>query len=269
MRRVCKILLIVFIITAFSALFGLLHFFLLPRSRAFHLSRLSYFSSILIRKILGIKVLRNGSIPSATGRVGFFFVCNHLSYLDGVILNSMFPILFIGRGDLKDWPLLGIFTRLSGTIFVNRNSAAHIHADISRIESVLKSGVNVMLFPEGTTTDGNKTLPFKSSFFQAPIACRSPIVPLSISYLTINGSPVTQENKDNIYWYSETGFFVHVLRVLALRSIEVEITISEPVNLVESQDRKAVRTLLQKTIEENLRMISVQRVPENTVSDCL
>ena len=256
MKRVAKIILILFLITTFIAFFALVNLFLRRRLRDAYLSRLSHISSVLIRWILGIRIRVIGAMPpKAPTNTGFFFVCNHVSYLDGIILSSVFPMLFIGRGDLKDWPLLGIFTRLSGTIFVNRNSAANIHADIAHIESVLRNGVNVILFPEGTTTDGNKILPFKSAFFQAPISCQCPIVALSINYVTINGGPVTQANKDNLYWYSETGFLTHFMRVLALDVIEVEVRLSEAIDEFSTHNRKTVRTLMQKTIEENLRKV--------------
>src|SRR5437773_7774078 len=102
-------------------------------------------------------------------------VCNHLSYLDIVVLSSIRPCIFVAKRDVRAWPLFGWLARAAGTIFVERNCRSAAAHEVARISSAIESGLLVVLFPEGTSSDGATVLPFKSSLLQAAISARCPI----------------------------------------------------------------------------------------------
>jgi len=161
---------------------------------------------------------------------GVFFVINHVSYLDGVVASCLSPLVFIGRSDLKTWPLFGALTSLSDTIFVDRIDYSNIHRELGRIISMLNNKINVILFPEGTSTDGSKLLPFKTSFFDAPLKAGCKVVPLAIKYVRVNSEQVTEGNRDSVYWYGDMYFLPHLLGVMKLKSIEVEVKVFKPLS---------------------------------------
>jgi len=178
--------------------------------------------------ILGIKIKVKGKRELLKSR-GVFFVSNHLSYLDGVTISSLSPLVFIGRVDMKRWPLFGTLTFLSNTIFVNRMNPSAIHNELGKIEHFLSNNINVILFPEGTSTDGSTLLPFKTSFFKAPLDAGCRIVPLVVRYSAVDAQPLSDKNKDLVYWYGDMDFFPHLLGVCKLKRVELEVTVCEAI----------------------------------------
>lgn len=217
---------------------------------------LHIFTKILVC-ILGIRIEVSGD--SVQGRQeGVFFVSNHLSYLDGFITNSIFPFIFIGKSELKNWPLLGLMIGLSDTIFVNRANYFSIQKEIDKIKFMLNSNINVILFPEGTSSDGRIQSPFKSSFFAAPLESKCKIVPLAIKYKRLNGQDINEDNKDSVYWYGDMEFFPHFMGVLKLKTIEVKVRVGRALDVAGRSDRtpslnrKYLSGLSQEAVHQNL-----------------
>ena len=216
-----------------------------------------HFFTKIFAFILGIEVKVTGEKELLKKR-GVFFICNHLSYIDGVVANSLSPLVFIGKTEMRKWPFLGTLIFLSNTIFVNRISSSNIHKEVGKIVSFLASKVNVILFPEGTSTDGKTLLPFKSSFFAAPLAAKCEIVPLAIKYKEINSEKLTDKNKDLIYWYGDMELFSHLLGVLKLRRITVEVNVCKPIHVDKTGDeenhsqRKHLCDICRRAIESHL-----------------
>ncbi len=250
--KICKAVLLVYCILVFIVIFAFIRciFFSCKRRRQLVMSYAIHAFGRVALFIVGIRLSIDGSAASL--RKGVFFITNHVSYLDGIVAAGMFPLIFISRGDLKTWPLFGIFSSLSETIFVNRIGSSGICQEIERIGGTLKNGVSVILFPEGTTTEGNGMIPFKSSFFQAPIESGSCIVPFTIRYTKVNGRPLDANNKDSIFWYGDMEFAPHLFQLMGLRSIEVQVRILEPVKSAAIGDRKALGNLCQKVIQDSL-----------------
>jgi len=229
-----------------------------PRARIKTITSALYIFNKITRLLLGIKIKITGK-KWALKKRGVFFVCNHLSYLDGIITSSLSPLVFIGKSELRQWPILGIMVFLSGTIFVNRINPANIQKELKKITRILKNGVNVILFPEGTSSDGKDLLPFKSSFFAAPIETGCYVVPLAIRYKKINSQNITNKNKDYVYWYGDMELVPHLFNLLGLKSIEVEIKVCNPVYVPEnyrkentSFHRKRISQVSKKIIENSL-----------------
>lgn len=250
-----KITLLFYSIFLFIFLFALSRciFILFPKIRPRLSSYLIHIFSKFAIFIIGIRVKTNASLKSAH-KNGVFFVTNHVSYLDGIVASSIFPLVFIGRGDLRNWPLFGIFTLLSDTIFVNRLSSSNLHNEIQKMSFFLQNKVNLILFPEGTTGGGNCVGSFKSSFFEAPIQAQSLIIPFVVKYTKINGQEVNDKNKDLIFWYGDMEFIPHLFGVLGLRNIEAEVKVLKPIDGATVEDRKQLSAFSREVIVENLEV---------------
>lgn len=187
------------------------------------------FWGTLFVKLLGIKITISGLDNVERGQ-NYCVVSNHLSYLDILIVGSHFPLLFVARHDVKYWPLLGTIAWLRGSIFVNRSiTGAKERPYVKEIINYLKSGFEVVIFPEGTSSNGAGVLPFKKTIFSCPVRAGVPILPVTIRYARINGEPFSELNRDLVCWYGGMTFLDHFWNVLRLRKFEVELQIHPPV----------------------------------------
>ncbi len=219
---VCLVCFFLYLIV--STLTYLALIFLHPVHKRRIISKLIRVFALSLTKIINIRVAVTGQAPSAlSSERGFFFVSNHSGYVDGLVLGSQFPVIYVSKAELKKWPIIGLMTEVAGTLFIDRQRKNHISQYIEDIAAVLKEGANVLFFPEGTSTNGEELLSFKPAFFEAPLAAGSPIVPISLVYKSIDGEPVTKKNRDSLYWYGDMTFADHFFRLLELFYIDVEV----------------------------------------------
>jgi 1-acyl-sn-glycerol-3-phosphate acyltransferase len=115
---------------------------------------------------------------------------------------------------------------------------------VEKIVERLTQKANILIFPEGTSTAGDHLLPFQSAPFAAPLRAHAPILPLTITYRRINGEPVTEANRDKIYWYGEMDFMTHFWKLLALRNIEVAVKFHVPIETAHYKNSSASRKQL-------------------------
>lgn len=238
MRIALKAVLVFLGILAFIAALALTRclFIFSREKRAYCISYMLRIFNKILAWILGIRIELTKKTQGLWGKA-VFFVINHFSYIDGIVAGSIFPFVFIGKTELKNWPLLGIMIRLSETVFVDRANIFNIKDEVGKVAFLLDSNVNVILFPEGTSGDGKTDIFFKSSFFAAPLESGCKIVPLTIKYKKINNLKVNDYNKDSVYWYGDMEFFPHFLGVLGLTSIEVELKVGSPLEAADIQGR--------------------------------
>ena len=180
-------------------------------------------NKIFIR-ILGIRIFLEGKTAYIKEKSNFI-ISNHVSYVDGLILASIFAGIFVSKLSVKSWPVFGLMTELGKTIFIDRQNKRKAIFSLERIKEVLKNNTNILIFPEGTSTDGTKILPFQSIFFEAPLITGSSIIPVTIQYLSINHQKISLLNRDKVFWYGQVRFFKHLLGLLKLKSIEVKLVI--------------------------------------------
>src|SRR5215470_6119431 len=207
------------------------------------ISRLTCGLTFLLRTILNIKVTVVGDAGQFEGG-GTVIVSNHLGYIDGFVLGSIFPAVFVTKSEVKKWPVIGLWTILCGTIFVNRqkkNTVALLVAEMSR---KLRQGANILLFPEGRATNGERMLPFQTAPLAAPLRNRSVIVPVTLVYKRIGDKAVVKTNRDSIYCYDDMAFGPHFWQLLSLRSIEVVVTIQPKIECSRYEDNSAGRKRL-------------------------
>lgn len=206
-------------------------------------SRLTRSLARLWRTILNIKVIVEGD-ERQLERGGYVIISNHVSYVDGIVLGSLFPVVFVSKKEVKRWPIIGQWTTLCGTVFVNRQRKDLVSALIKEISRKLQQGANILLFPEGTSTNGERMLPFQTPPLAAPLRSRSVIIPITVAYRMIEEKPVSAANRDLIYWYGDMDFASHLWKLLRLRSVEVMVTIQPKIECFRYPDNSAGRKKL-------------------------
>lgn len=179
--------------------------------------------------VLGFTVkIRNGEIINEDQN--YFIVGNHLSYLDIILVGCKKPGLFVAKKEVRSWPLLGQLAWLGGTIFVDRSKRGKADRPyIGQIANYLKQGLTILVFPEGTSTEGDSVLPFKKTIFSSPILGETPVLPLTVKYVSVNNKPFGPENRDLVCWYADMTFVDHFWGMLNLNEFTVEIVVNEPI----------------------------------------
>ncbi len=207
------------------------------------ISRLNRNYTLLLRLILNIKITVSGD-EGQLERGGYVIIANHVGYVDGIILGSIFPIIFVSKREVKNWPIVGQWNVLCGTIFINRQRKVQVASLIRQMTRKLQQEANLLLFPEGTSTNGEAMLPFQTVPLAAPLRNRSIIVPVTVTYKTIDDQPVTTANRDSVYWYGDMEFVTHFWNLLALREIDVLVTIQPKIECFRYPDNSAGRKKL-------------------------
>jgi lyso-ornithine lipid O-acyltransferase len=144
-------------------------------------------------------------------------VSNHLSYLDIPVFASATPCIFVAKREVRRWPVFGFFARCGGTIFIDRQSRASAEEVRQQMTEVLRQGVAVVLFPEGSSTDGSTLQRFHPSLLESAISLRNAIVPAAVAYRVAGA-----EERDVCY-YGDLHFGPHLLQLLGRRGIAAEI----------------------------------------------
>ena len=196
-----------------------------------------------MRTILNIKVTVKGE-PGQLEGDGYVIISNHFGYLDGIVLGSLFPVIFVSKREVKNWPLVGQWTTLCGTVFINRQKKGLIPLAVKEISLRLKQGANILLFPEGSATNGERMLPFQTAPLAAPLRSGAVIVPVTLAYQSIEAQPVSAANRDLIYCYGSMDFAPHFVKLLGLRQVEVRVTIQPKIECSRYEDNSVGRKRL-------------------------
>jgi len=133
--------------------------------------------------ICGIEVDVQGLAPGQAAPNGAMLVSNHISWLDIYVIHSWQPVRFVAKSEIRSWPVVGWLCDKTGTIFIERGRKRDAHRVLHHITEVMQQGDLVCVFPEGTTTDGSKVLPFHANLMQAPVAGHLPVQPVGLTYL--------------------------------------------------------------------------------------
>lgn len=198
------------------------------RKTQFSLSRLGarYLLGLLGAKV---RVYGRGFLTNKSP-VGRLIVCNHLSYLDIPFIFSQVQTVFITSVEVQKTPLLGQLASLGGAIFVERRNKDNLAQEVKSITKTLLAGHDVLLFAEGTSSNGEQVLPFKVSMFEAAIQAKAPVLPLTLSYQKYNGQMVSKKNRDKLFWYDDMTFGSHFVNLFKnTRSIETELKVFSPI----------------------------------------
>jgi 1-acyl-sn-glycerol-3-phosphate acyltransferase len=188
--------------------------------------------------LLGIRVRVHGQPSAATPTL---FVCNHVSYLDIELLGGLVPGCFVAKAEVATWPFFSTLAKAQRTIFVERRSSK---ASASRNEMLerLNTGDNLLLFPEGTSSDGTRVLPFRSALFAVaqlrhgdkPIA----VQPVAIAYTRLDGIPLGRYWRPLFAWFGDLDLVPHLWQMVCLGETEAVVTFFPTIDIDQLGDRK-------------------------------
>lgn len=193
-----------------------------------------------ICRIMGLRLEVRGEQSTARPTL---FVCNHVSYLDIEVLGSLIKGSFVAKAEVRDWPIFGWLARLQGSVFVERRAGRTLESR-DEMRERLEVGDSLILFPEGTTSDGNRILPFKSALFSAaearPGGQPLTVQAVSVAYAKLDGMPMGRYLRPYLAWYGDMELGGHFLRVFGLGTVTVVVEFHPPVTIDQLGDRKAL-----------------------------
>ncbi len=205
---------------------------------------LPHFYHKLLCRLLGIRVHAAGQL--AAGKP-VLLVSNHVSWLDIPALSTIAPVCFVAKAEVGTWPFVSLLAKLQRTVFVDRTRRTLVKNKAGEIAHRLAKGDNIVLFAEGTSSDGNRVLPFRSSLFSAASLAPAPandngadivVQTVAITYTHLHGLPILRHERPLIAWYGEMDMLSHAWNVLKSGPLDVTISISDPVPLASLRDRK-------------------------------
>ena len=188
--------------------------------------------------ILGIRVRIHGRRSDVTPTL---FVCNHVSYLDIEVIGSLVPGSFVAKAEVATWPFFSTLAKAQRTIFVER-LLGKATASRDEIMRRLDTGDNLMLFPEGTSSDGTRVLPFRSALFAVAQLRRNerPIIvqPVAIAYTRLDGIPLGRYWRPLFAWFGDLDLVPHLWQMVCLGETEAVVTFFDPVDIDQLGNRK-------------------------------
>ena len=216
--------------------------------RAMRMQNTSFFSKLALA-LFGFRVQVKHHERLHNARGGRLLVSNHLSYADVLVISAFSPAVFITSVELKHTVLLGILARFGGSLFVERRKPTGLKKEIAGIARILDQGFPVVLFPEGTTSNGDRVQQFKNSLFDSAVSTGVDVQPLCLRYVRVNGELVTAQNRDAVFYYGGTTFFRHFPRFLSLKSVEVDVIPLKAIKVHASISRKELAKLAHDAID--------------------
>ncbi|MCL2473346.1 MAG: 1-acyl-sn-glycerol-3-phosphate acyltransferase [Alphaproteobacteria bacterium] len=191
--------------------------------------------------ISGLRINIIGT-PSKTAPT--LFASNHVSYLDIPVLGYIVLCRFIAKSEVAAWPVFGFLSKLQNTIFIERKPAQSLEQKNELLESI-ENKDNLVFFPEGTSSNGESVLPFKSSLFSITETAKKEglhmlVQPVSIVLRKINGKPVTTEDRAIYAWYGDMTLVPHLLKVWQQKSIDVDVIFHEVLDPYSFENRKTL-----------------------------
>lgn len=184
------------------------------------------------------------------------FVSNHVSWADILAIGSITPIAYVSKSEIAGWPMVGPAAKAQRTVFVDRSRRHQTGDAIAEIVKRLASGTSVVLFAEGTSSDGNRVLPFRSALVgavkEASARAESGILiqPMSICYTGLNGIPMGRQHRPTVAWYGDLDFMPHIKAFIARGAVDAVVSYGEPVAADGSADRKAMTRSLEGAVRK-------------------
>ncbi|KMO14064.1 lysophospholipid acyltransferase family protein [Methylobacterium platani] len=205
--------------------------------------------------------------PPAAGEAALV-LANHISWLDIPVLGSLRPLSFVAKSEIAGWPVIGTLARLQRTLFIDRGRKRHTAVVNTEMSRRLRDGDLIVLFAEGTTGDGTRLLPFRTSLVGAARAAiseggidRVRLQPLCIAYTRRHGLPLTRAERPDVAWYGDMALAPSVTMFFERGPIDVTVTWGEPIAFSAGTDRKAATALAEAGIRRALQEAVTGRPP--------
>lgn len=211
-------------------------------------------------KLFGIKLHIDGAVA---GDKPVLLISNHTSWLDITVLSAVAPLSFVAKKEVSRWPFVSWLAKLQRSVFVDRERRSAVGETTNEIMARLATGDTVVLFAEGTSSDGNRVLPFKTSLFaaakpptksgveQAP-AADVVVQTLSLVYTRLHGVPINRWARPVVGWFGDMEMQSHAWELLKAGPLDVRIRIGDPIPLESFSDRKDLARRSEAEIRENV-----------------
>lgn len=209
-------------------------------------------------RLLGVRLHIEGAVSPDRP---VLLVSNHTSWLDIPVLSAVAPVSFVAKREVGNWPFVSALARLQRTVFVDRDRRSAAGHSASEIARRLAEGDTIVLFAEGTSSDGNRVLPFLTSLFAAakpPVASgeasATPAVvqTLSLVYTRLHGVPLGFADRPFVGWYGDMEMTSHAWSLLKAGPLDVAIRIGDPVPLADFADRKVLARHTEREVRRNV-----------------
>jgi len=203
-------------------------------------------------RIQGIKATRHGR---PVRKPATLYIANHSGYLDITVLGALLPVSFVAKSDIKGWPVFGVLAQLQRSVFIDRRPAnAKSHAD--EISERLNAGDSLVLFPEGTSGEGNRVLRFKSALFSVaqievdghPVT----VQPITIAYSRLDGMPMGRHMRPFFTWFGDMDIMSHMGALFGLGRLGIDVVFHKPVSFDDFGSRKEMAQYCEDVIARGL-----------------
>lgn len=203
-------------------------------------------------RLMGVRLETVGQCDS---RRPLLIVANHTSWLDIPIITAVAPVVFIAKSEIAGWPLFGLLAKLQRSVFVDRQRP-HKTAQVNHeIADRLVDGDPVVLFGEGTSSDGNRILPFRTALIGAAhIALAKAsleevtVQPLAITFARHHGLPLGRHERRALAWYGGLDLWPHLIDVMRRGAVDVIVAWGEPIAFKADSDRKRIAAELEAQV---------------------
>ena len=205
--------------------------------------------------LIGVRVTVKGA-PTAARPL--LFLSNHSTWLDICVLGSVVPLVFVAKAEVAGWPLVGLLAKFQRSVFVDRQRRAKTGAVTQEIADRLSQGDPVVLFAEGTSSDGNRVMPFRTALVGAvrdvmADGGEARVQPVAVAYVKVQGIPMGRQHRPLAAWYGDLDLAPHLLEVLRQGAIDVTVTFGEAKALDGPLDRKAVTRICEEEVKRLLQ----------------
>lgn len=240
---------------------------LLVKTSPRHARRFPHWYHRQVCRLLGVKVVVVGAVQTSRP---VLLVSNHTSWLDIPVLSAVAPVSFVAKREVGSWPFVSWLARLQRTVFVDRTRRQAAGDAADEIMARLETGDAIVLFAEGTSSDGNRVLPFKTSLFGAVKPARGkeaasrpgggqalePVVQTAaIVYTHLRGVPLGRADRPRVGWYGDMEMQSHAWALLGAGPLTVTVTVSEPVPLSAFADRKMLALSSERAVRRDVHRV--------------
>ncbi|WP_082513253.1 lysophospholipid acyltransferase family protein [Methylobacterium sp. Leaf125] len=208
--------------------------------------------------LFGLRVTQSGTPPEAGEPA--LVLSNHVSWLDIIVLGSLRPLSFVAKSEIAGWPVIGTLARLQRTVFIDRARRADTANVNATVAQRLARGDLIVLFAEGTTGDGTRLLPFRSSLVgaaRAAVAGEGParirLQPLAITYPRRNGLPLVRKERPDVAWYGDMELAPHLAAFFDGGPIDIHVVWGAPIAVEAGTDRKRATALAEASVRAALQ----------------
>lgn len=215
----------------------------------------------LFTRLLGLHVRVIGALASNGTARPVVFVSNHSSWVDVPVLGGVLDGCFVSKNEVAGWPVVNLIARLGRSVFVTRQRGATAR-ERDDMRARLKAGDNLILFPEGTSSDGSRVLPFRSTFFAVAEAAGTPpplIQPVSVVYDRLGGLPTGRASRPVFAWYGDMDIASHFWRLGQHSGLRVTVLLHTPLEPARYPDRKALAQAVWRTVADGAATLRQNR----------